>query len=137
MRCKNCHTVMMETDSHCPGCRAPVERATAGAPEAAAEKPNGLWMLLPLFGGALGGLAYAVATQGQGTVSPGRPTHTSGRASGPSPVRWVVGLLVVIGGGLLLMLAGAQMFDTLKIARREPKTVTTAELTQNEYIESP
>lgn len=137
MRCKNCHTVMMETDSHCPGCRAPVERATAGAPDSVAEKPNGLWMLLPLFGGALGGLAYAAATHGQGTVSPGRPTRTAGGASGPSPVRWVVGLLFIVGGGLLLMLAGARVFDTMKIVQRDPTEVTSAELLQNEFIEAP
>jgi hypothetical protein len=136
MRCKNCHTVMMDTDTHCPSCHASVESATAAAPDSVGEKPNGLWMLLPLFGGALGGLAYAAATHGQGTVSRGASTRTAG-AGGPSPVRWVVGLLFIVGGGLLLMLAGAQAFDTLKIVRREPKTVAFAELLQNEFVESP
>src|SRR5262245_21293774 len=106
MRCKNCHTVMMETDTHCPSCRSPVARATAAAPGAIAEEPNGLLKMLPMFGGALGGLAYAALTVGQESVAvtSTAPASTGGGTSA-NPMRKIFGFVLLIVGGLVLMLA--------------------------------
>src|SRR5262245_22618257 len=141
MRCKNCHTVMMDTDTHCPSCHSSVERATAAAPGPIANKPNGLLMALPIFGGALGGLAYAALTAGQHEPSypapaPVRTSAASRPTSGSRPVRRILGVLLMLGG--VLFLAGGLMHvvDTLAIARREAKLVTAADLGREDYAKS-
>src|SRR5207247_5211179 len=92
-------------------------------------------MVVAIFGGLLGGLAYGALTHGQGSVSPGASTR-GGKTSGPSPVRWMLGLLFMIGGGLFLMVAGVQTFEIVKIVRREPKAVTAAELCREDFVEA-
>src|SRR5215470_14643894 len=83
MRCKNCHTVMMDTDLECPSCHASVASATAAPPQPGGGKPNGLLMLLPIFGGALGGLAYAALAD----TEPGVTRPSTGQASGSGSMR--------------------------------------------------
>jgi hypothetical protein len=100
MRCRNCHTVMMDTDSHCPGCHSSAERATAAPPEPIG-KPPGMALLLPIFGGAIGGALYAgiAAAQASGSSGGSRAFSDTG---GSSPIRWIFGLLFLLGGGLLV-----------------------------------
>jgi len=57
MRCRNCHTVMMESDLSCPTCHASAASATAAAP-GPFSSPSGMSTLLPIFGGAIGGALY-------------------------------------------------------------------------------
>src|SRR5262245_21779594 len=131
MRCKNCHTVMMDTDTHCPSCHSSVERATAAAPGAIPNKPNGLLMALPVFGGALGGLAYAALTSGQTAASPAGYAP-AGPSGGSGSGRKIAGIVLMAASGLLLMLASMQGFDAWDIARRVPKEVSATQLTQTD-----
>src|SRR5688572_16764717 len=101
MRCKNCHTAMMDTDANCPSCHATAESALAAPPEQGGSTPNGLWLLLPLFGGALGGLAYGavMAAHGNGAAR-------SGSLAGSwTAIKWVVGLVLILLGALFLICA--------------------------------
>jgi len=135
MRCKNCHTVMMDTDLECPSCHASVASATAAAPGPVGSKPNGLLMLLPIFGGALGGLAYAaLADTEMGSTTVAAPAR-AGQASESNPLRRIFGLLFTLGGGVIFVVACVQFFDVWGIARREPKTVTAAELCRKDFFE--
>lgn len=136
MRCRNCHTGMMESDLYCPGCRAPADRAMAAAPGAIPEKPSGLWLALPIFGGALGGLLYAGLISAGATTAPGgaRGAQQSG---GWNTFKWVLGIFLLLGGGLFLVLAFLQFDATLEIARREPKTATATDLRRRAYVEAP
>ena len=131
MRCKNCHTVMMDTDLECPSCHASVASATAAPPQPGGGKPNGLLMLLPIFGGALGGLAYAALAD----TEPGVTRPSTGQASGSGSMRRIFGLLFILGGGLFFILACVHFFDTWGIARREPKAVTAAELCRKDFAD--
>lgn len=125
MRCRNCHTVMMDTDPECPTCHASAASATAAAPGPMGNKPNGLLMLLPIFGGALGGLAYAaLAGSAEGSASGGRRSGSSSLGS----AAWVFGLVIVVVGSLLLGLAAIHFYDTWSVARRQPLAMTAAEL---------
>jgi hypothetical protein len=54
----------MEADPECPVCHASAASATA-APPSAAESNSGLLKLLPIFGGAAGGLVYAALASPQ------------------------------------------------------------------------
>src|SRR5690242_13301002 len=112
MRCKNCHTVMMDNDTHCPTCRSPTARATA-APPVTIAKPSGLAMALPIFGGAIGGLLYASMAGSQTTVAPGAP---GGTRSGPNPIKWMAGVAFLLVGGLFLLIAVFSFRDTWRIA---------------------
>src|SRR5438874_998680 len=100
MRCRNCHTVMMETDVECPGCHASIERATAAAPELTGQ-PDPMLKMLPMFGGALGGLAYAAlaeaSTAGSHHIGPAtvRSRQEPGQASGANPLKLIFGILLV------------------------------------------
>jgi hypothetical protein len=136
MRCRNCHTGMMESDLYCPGCRAPADRAMAAAPGAIPEKPSGLWLALPIFGGALGGLLYA------GLVSSGESAAAGGargarQSGGWGTFKWVLGVFLLLAGGLFLVLAFVHFDATLEIARREPETATAVDLRRKAYVEAP
>src|SRR5262245_27689802 len=65
MRCRNCHTVMMDTDPECPSCHASAASATAPPPGPMSNNPSGLLMTLPIFGGAIGGAIYGAITASQ------------------------------------------------------------------------
>src|SRR5262249_4730622 len=53
-----------------------------------------------------------------------------------SPLKWLCGLLLILGGGLFVVLALVHACDTWNIARRQPTVVTAAELCRKEYTES-
>src|SRR5687768_1744519 len=91
---QNCHTGMMETDAYCPSCHATAEIALAAPPEQGGSTPNGLWMLLPVFGGALGGLAYCavVAAHGNGA------SRSGSLAGSWTAIKWVVGIVLILLG---------------------------------------
>ncbi len=131
MRCRNCHTVMMETDPACPTCHSPAQRATAAAP-GQTDAASNLLKVLPVFGGALGGLAYAALTYSEGSAS-----SAARRTRGMGPVRQVIGCLLLLGGGLFLVLAAVHFLETWKIARREAKVATAADLCREDYPLSP
>src|SRR5882724_7032861 len=128
MRCRNCHTVMMDTDTECPSCHSSAARATA-APPGLGGKPNGLALLLPIFGGAIGGALYAGLAAGAASGG----SHASGGAGGSSTVKWVLGLFLVVGGGLFVVLAGAHSWGTWTVTRREPTVATAADMCRKEY----
>ena len=120
MRCRNCHTVMMETDAECPTCHASAARATAAPPGLSGKEPSGLLMMLPMFGGAVGGLLYAGLTTAADVPLPpyGGPPRES------SPIKRVLGFVFLLGGGLLLLLAFVYFWDTRETAQREPTVLT-------------
>src|SRR5579871_2627382 len=124
MRCRNCHTALMDTDLVCPSCRTSRACATAAAPEPTGE-PSHLLKMLPIFGGALGGVLYAGLTAceaGAATASPPRSGGTWAASSCKRPF----GILLLLAGGLFLALAVVQAADTWSVARREPTVVTAA-----------
>lgn len=134
MRCKNCHTVMMDTDLACPSCHASVASATA-APPGPINKPSNLAILLPVFGGAIGGALYG-ALAASSNSAPSRGVRGPGGTGGTATAKWILGLLFVLGGGLLLLVAAFQFFQTLKIAHREPRSVTAAEIRKTKNSKS-
>lgn len=129
MRCRNCNTVMMETDTVCMSCHATVESATAGPPELTGDKPNGL-AVASLHGGALGGLAYAgLATSQLGAFR-------AGRGGGVwSTCKKILGVLLIAGGGLFMIVAFFQYNSTRELAQRIPTAATTTELRTRAYVE--
>lgn len=133
MRCKNCHTVMMDTDSHCVSCRAPAESATAAPPEQTGDTGLGMLILLPMFGGALGGLAAGLIHAGMNSRS------TPARASAPTgtarSIRLWIGAVLTLVGGLFVLLAMLQYHKTRAIAEREPTVATAADLCRKDYPE--
>lgn len=134
MRCKNCHTVMMETDLECPSCHASVASATA-APPGPINKPHNLAILLPVFGGAIGGAIYGAMAAANNTTPSRGVRGPSGTGSGGT-AKWIFGLLFILGGGLVLLLATVQFLQTWKIAHREPKAVSATELRQTKNSKS-
>ena len=105
MRCRNCHTEMRDTDTHCPGCHASVARATATAP----SRPPGslssghrrLGRAIPAV--VLGLLSWVVGlwmlsssktgapADGKGPATNKAPAEASGRVASPktgTPAGW-------------------------------------------------
>jgi hypothetical protein len=84
MRCRNCHTQLMDTDAVCPSCHASRASATSAAP-GEFTKPSALVNVLPMFGGAIGGaIAGAmIASSGAGSGgtlhSPATPAPRTSR----------------------------------------------------------
>src|SRR5262245_59602581 len=137
MRCKNCHTVMMDTDTECMSCHATVERATAGPPELAGDKPNGLLLMLPMFGGLLGGLMYAAIVASN---SSGSGRGSGGGSSGAGVLKTLkilLGVFFILGGGLFMVVAFIQYNGVNDIAQRAPTVATPAELRTRSYVASP
>jgi hypothetical protein len=131
MRCRNCHTVLMEADAECPVCHASMASATAAAP-APSESSSGMLKLLPIFGGAAGGLLYAALANSDERAT----SRSARRPRESSPLKWIFGLLLILGGGLFLILAFVHFCETWRIARREPTAVTGADLRRLENAKS-
>lgn len=135
MRCRNCHTALMETDLVCPSCRTSRARATAAAPEPTGNPSNNLLRVLPIFGGALGGVLYAGLTACEASASAEGPPRFDGTGASGS-FRRPLGVLFLLAGGLFLVLAVVHAVDTWTIARRQPTAVTAAELCRKGYLRS-
>jgi hypothetical protein len=127
MRCRNCHTQLMDTDPECPSCHASRASATSAAPGAFTQ-PSGLVNMLPVFGGAVGG-AVAGAIMAS-SASSGGTLYSPAAPATRSPVKWMLGLFFILGGGLFLVVALVIFCNTWKIAQWEAKEVTAAELLQ-------
>jgi hypothetical protein len=125
---------MMDSDPECPSCHSSAARATA-PPPGLSGKALGLALLLPIFGGAIGGALYAGLAVGGATASEGG-SHVSSGTGGSSTVKWIFGLFCVIGGGLFLVLACVHFCDTWDVVRREPAAATAADLCRKEYAKS-
>jgi hypothetical protein len=144
MRCRNCHTQLMETDTHCPSCHSSVGRATAAAPGEIKGNSGGLLMMLPIFGGAAGGLLYGAikATQESMDPSAGRPCGRASAAAAPArPARSGVGKLLVgvvflFGGALLVGVGVREAWSTWNVSRRQATEVTAAELGRPDFAAS-
>ncbi len=144
MRCRNCHIQLMETDTHCPSCRSPVGRATAGAPGEMGKKPNNLLMMLPIFGGAAGGLLYGAIRAAQASTEPtarrpfpgSSPAAASRRSGASSGTKTVIGLLFLSGGGFLLFIAGREAWNTWNVSRRPVTEVTAADVGRLDFAKS-
>jgi hypothetical protein len=136
MRCRNCHTAMMDTDRECPACHASAASATA-APPGPFRSPSGLVNALPVFGGAAGGLLAGaiIASQNAGSGS-ARGYQQSSASSGAGSQKWLFGLVLVLGGGFLLLAGFLQFAATWALAHRETRKVTAAELCQMKDTES-
>jgi hypothetical protein len=134
VRCRNCRTVMMETDPQCPSCHASAARATAPPPEST-RRPSGLLLLLPIFGGAIGGALYAglaVAAASETSVS----SRGLSQAAGLRTIKRLLGLCFFLGGGLFLVFACVHFHGTWTLAQRVPTTATAADLCRKEYAAS-
>lgn len=137
MRCRNCHTVMMETDPECPVCHSSAASATAAAPGPFNDNKPGLGLLLPMFGGAIGGAIYGAIKVAEASSRAGGSTSTWGVAptgsrptGSAAPLKWFFAIVLMLLGGLFLLIAVVNFFDTWKVARWVPKTVTAAELSK-------
>lgn len=81
--------------------------------------------MLPMFGGAIGGvIAGAILASSGGTI----PSPATPATRGSSPVKKMFGWFLILGGGLLLVCAPAMFYNTWKIAQWVPKEATAAEL---------
>jgi hypothetical protein len=125
----------METDLVCPSCRTSWERATAAPPELTGGEPSPLLKMLPIFGGAMGGLLYAGLVSAQAHPYGSGPTRSSGTNSA-GPLKRVFGVLLLLAGGLFLVLAIVHACDTWNIARRQPAVATAADLCRKEYTQA-
>jgi hypothetical protein len=123
MRCRNCLTVMMDTDEQCPSCHSSVARATAAPPEPI-SKPSALALLFPMFGGAIGGAFYGALVIATSDGSSGESSATGGSLR----AKPTFGVLFLLGGGLFVLLACAHFWGTWTVALREPTAATAAEL---------
>src|SRR5262249_26154854 len=111
MRCRNCHTQLMDTDAVCPSCRASRTSATAAAPGEFTKPPGG-YTRLHWWGGGVGGARPATLTPGgrfggQKMFARGAPA-----TRGSSPVKRMFGLLLLLGGLLFLVLAAVLFYNT-------------------------
>jgi hypothetical protein len=125
---------MMDTDAYCPSCHATAESALAAPPEQGGSAPNGLWMLLPIFGGALGGLAYGAVMAAHGNTGASRGP---GLAESWKTIKWILAILLILGGGLFLVIAFFHVNATMEIVSREAKPVTPAELRTKAFVDAP
>lgn len=129
MRCRNCHTQLMDTDAVCPSCRASRGSATSAAPGEFTKAPG--WVnMLPMFGGAIGGAvagAIIASTENSGGT---RYSTAAPPTRGSSPVKRMFGLLLLLGGLFFLVIASVVFYNTWQIAQWVPKEVTAAELSQ-------
>ena len=125
MRCRNCHTQLMDTDRACPSCHASKASATSDAP-GEFTKPPGWVNMLPMFGGAIGGVV-AGAIIASSAASSGT-TRSTAAYSGSSPVKKTFGIILILGGLLFLVCAAGIFYNAWRIAKWIPKEVTAAEL---------
>ena len=148
MRCLNCHTVMMDSDPFCPSCRTPVDRAVSAPPAlTGGNRSNGLWLLFPVFGGAVGGLLGGVirasVTAGDIATAPRQATHSPAAryahafqgSGGVSPVKVIIGLVFLLAAAVCLLMAGIQGWGTWTVTRRVPKLITAADLCRPGYAD--
>jgi hypothetical protein len=136
MRCRNCSTVMMESDPECPSCHASAQSATAPPPGSTGQQSPGLLILLPLFGGLLGGLLMAgiMSAQSPGGSAPAATRTGSGTHSGLRPI---FGFLLVLAGGVVLAIAFVSFNDTWEVATREATVMSAAELARADAKSAP
>lgn len=134
MRCKNCHTVMMDHDTHCVSCGATAESATAAPPELSGGQPNGLLLMLPLFGGALGGLVYAGLTA---NGSGGSRGGGGGGAGVLATIRTLFAMALLFVGGLFMVVAFFQINATHDITQRVATPATATDLRLRDFVEKP
>ena len=130
MRCRNCHTQLMDTDLACPSCHSSRARATS-RPPGENTKPSYWWIyLLPAFGGAIGGVIAGLIIAGSARSDETGYSTAAPAAGGSSPVKTMIGLFFILGGLLLFVNASFMFYNTWKIAQWVPKEVTAAELRQ-------
>jgi hypothetical protein len=93
--------------------------------------------MLPIFGGAFGGLIYAGLTAASQPEAGWTGPPTSSGSNAPqrsSGVRKkILGALLILGGCSFLALASVHFYDTWNIAQREPTVVTAADLCRKDY----
>jgi hypothetical protein len=133
----------MDTDTHCPSCHSSAARATAAAPGRVGEKDDGLLKMLPMFGGAAGGLIYGAIKAAEASCEPtarrpfGGASAAARRGSGGASLGKVLfGLVFLLGGGLLIFAGGREAWDTREVSRRPATEVTAAELSQPDFAGS-
>jgi hypothetical protein len=144
MRCRNCDVQLMATDTHCPSCGSSLARATAAAPGEFAKESNGLLRMLPIFGGAAGGLLYgAIRAADTASQAPARrpagaaPTIAAGgRAGGSSALRYCIGFPLLLVGGLLVYIGGREAWDARQVSQRPAAEVSAAELGRPDFLAS-
>lgn len=115
-----------------------MERATAAAPELTGNPSSNLLKMLPIFGGAAGGLLYAGLTSSEAGGSARDPRWAGGTRArrGSSGLKRLFGFLLILGGGLFLVLAVVHACDTWNLARRQPTAASAVELCRPDYLRS-
>jgi hypothetical protein len=132
----------MATDTHCPSCHSSVARATAAAPGEFAKDDNVFLKMLPVFGGAAGGLLAGAIKAADASTQPSarQPqffTPATAAGSGrPSVGKLLIGLVFVFGGGLFTYIAGLEAWNTWNVSRRPATEVTEAELGRPDFAKS-
>src|SRR4051812_37027549 len=101
----------MDTDRACPSCHASRASATSDAP-GEFTKPPGWVNVLPMFGGAIGGVvAGAVIASSAGS---GGTTYSTAARRGSSPVKRTFGTILILGGLLFLVCAAGIFYNAWK-----------------------
>jgi len=134
MRCRNCHTQLMPTDTHCPSCHSSVARATAAAPGQFAKDDNVLLRMLPAFGGAAGGLLAGAIRAADASVQPTARqqqffvTPATAGGGGPKIGRLLAGLVLLTVGSVFIFVGVREAWNTRNVSQRPATEVTEAEL---------
>ncbi len=132
MRCRNCSTVLMDTDPQCLRCGAPAPSDEPAGGMSEAERSN--LRFLSWFGfGILGMLVFDLCTSvGSGSRRSARRVAAAGAVQprGGSPVRRLIGAVVLLVGCGLLAIGVSGAWDTWELANRKPLAVNAAELRQ-------
>jgi hypothetical protein len=135
MRCRNCHTVMMDTEPECPACHAPAYAAPGVADYKGGNDDAGLRTLIGLGGGAVGLALYEMATSGGGgqqAAGPARVGYAPGRPSGNGPLKRLLGLLFLLAGGAFLVVSVQHLINHRTVLSQSPRAVTAAEIRKAE-----
>jgi hypothetical protein len=138
MRCLNCHTVMMATDTECPVCHAGVQLRACEMPQPNDKEggSEGMRIFAGVAGGLVGAMLYDAVT-GTGTAAPcvrpsstGSHAYAGGGGGGGGGVRRVAGVVLVIVGGVLIAGAVRGMLNPDELSDDKSRPITAAELQQ-------
>lgn len=127
MRCRNCHTVLMDSDPECPVCHAAAPPEGSDVPQPFSEGSNGAKLLFGLGGGLIGLALYGLLS-GAGNALARSGGGRGARPGRVGPVRRLMGLVILVGGGGLLVLALTHFWHTWELTHRKAREVTAGEL---------
>jgi hypothetical protein len=106
------------------------------------DKSDGLLKMLPMFGGAAGGLLYGAIKAAEASAQPSARRPLGGASAAPggsgrsSAGRLLIGVVFLLGGGLLGFIGGREAWTTWEVSRRPAAEVTAAELARPDFAGS-